>query len=388
MTTAREEGDPFADAMREAVGASVDAWRLITAVADAVRRHRQRRQKDEEEVLPPAEEAVNKVAPVVQKVLPPDISAALMSGADWPQTAQRIAALRRAGVDLDDFLPRVAEIAVTVRDSLAENAARVSREGTPEWERLLRETMPAGPVREAILSSPTWPDIAATMARLDERGVDVRRVLATAHDEGVGVDRAVARVLGADAAPVAGRYVMLSYGPLTTGLDVPRDLDLSDRARALRQLAVSPAENERYCRWVREVLPGREQEAGLLLSARRWPLVAARMAKMESEGVPVRERLTRLTNDAWWQHSWQQGPRSQLGARLVAAVDDALRRAPEAGGAGPGSRVDAAAARSRSTSMDPTERQTATTGPTSVEPAVAARRTAGPNSKPTRGRTQ
>ncbi|WP_217246901.1 hypothetical protein [Streptomyces sp. AC602_WCS936] len=386
MTTAREEGDPFADAMREAVGASVDAWRLITAVADAVRRHRQRRQKDEEEVLPPAEEAVNRVAPIVQKVLPPDISAALMSGADWPQTAQRIAALRRAGVDLDDFLPRVAEIAVTVRDSLAENAARVSREGTGEWERLLRETLPAGPVREAILSSPTWPDIAATMARLDERGVDVRRVLATAHDEGVVVDRAVARVLGADAAPVASRYVMLSYGPLTTGLDVPRDLDLSDRARALRQLAVSPAENERYCRWVREALPGREQEAGLLLSARRWPLVAARMAKMESEGVPVRERLTRLTNDASWQ--LQQGPRPQLGARLVAAVDDALRRAPEAGGAGPGSRVDAAAARSRSTSMDPTERQTAVTGPASVEPAVAAHRTAGENSKPTRDSTR
>lgn len=386
MTTAREEGDPFADAMREAVGASVDAWQLITAVADAVRRHRQRRQKDEEEVLPPAEEAVNRVAPVVQKVLPPDISAALMSGADWPQTAQRIAALRRAGVDLGDFLPRVAEIAVTVRDSLADNAARVLREGTGEWERLLRETLPAGPVREAILSSPTWPDIAATMARLDERGVDVRRVLATAHDEGVGVDRAVARFLGADAAPVASRYVMLSYGPLTTGLDLPRDLDLSDRAQALRQLAVSPAENERYCRWVREALPGREQEAGLLLSARRWPLVAARMAKMESEGVPVRERLTRLTNDASWR--LQQGPRSQLGARLVAAVDDALRRAPEACGAGPGSRVDAAAARSRSTSMDPTERQTAATGPASVEPAVAAHRTVGPNSKPTRGRTQ
>ncbi|OKI74975.1 hypothetical protein AMK11_34620 [Streptomyces sp. CB02414] len=211
------------------------------------------------------------------------------------------------------------------------------------------------------------------MARLDERGVDVRRVLATAHDEGVGVDRAVARVLGADAAPapVASRYVMLSSGPLTTGLDVPRDLDLSDRARALLPV-------------VREVLPGREQEAGLLLSARRWPLVAARMARMEREGVPVRERLTRLTNDA----SWQQGPRSRLGARLVAAVDDALRRAPEACGAGPGSRVDAAAARSRSTSMDPTERQTAATGPASVEPAVATRPTAGTNSKPVRNRTR
>ncbi|MFD5299588.1 hypothetical protein ACFWJU_30850 [Streptomyces mutabilis] len=377
MTTPGQEGDPFADAMREAVGTSVEAWRLMMAVADAVRRYQQRK-KDREADLPPAEEAVNEVASTVRTLVPPDISAALMGGADWPRMAQQMAALRRAGVDLDGILPRMAEVAVTVRDSVAENAARVSREGTGEWERLLRETLPAGPVREAILSSPTWPDIAATMARLDERGVDVRGILASAHNEGVGVDRAVARVLGANAAPAASRDAMLSYGPLTTSLDAPKDLDLSDRARALRQLAISPAENERYGRWVQEAMPGREQEAGLLLAARQWPLVAARMAKMESEGKPVREHLTRLMKDT----SWEQGASSQLGVRLVVAANEALRRVPWEG-AGSGSRVNAAAARSRSTSMDPTERRAVAKGAAPAEALVAPHR---PESAPASNR--
>ncbi|MET9994247.1 hypothetical protein ABZ061_32400 [Streptomyces mutabilis] len=377
MTTPGQEGDPFADAMREAVGTSVEAWRLMMAVADAVRRYQQRK-KDREADLPPAEEAVNEVASTVRNLVPPDISAALMGGADWPRMAQQMAALRRAGVDLDDVLPRMAEVAVTVRDSVAENAARVSREGTGEWECLLRETLPAGPVREAILSSPTWPDIAATMARLDERGVDVRGILASAHNEGVGVDRAVARVLGANAAPAASRDAMLSYGPLTTSLDAPKDLDLSDRARALRQLAISPAENERYGRWVQEAMPGREQEVGLLLAARQWPLVAARMAKMESEGKPVREHLTRLMKDT----SWERGASSQLGVRLVVAANDALRRVPWEG-AGSGSRVNAVAARSRSTSMDPTERRAVAKGAAPAEALVAPHR---PESAPASNR--
>ncbi|MFB7090792.1 hypothetical protein [Streptomyces sp. NPDC056296] len=368
MMTSGQEGDPFADAMREAVGTSVEAWRLMMAVADAVRRHQQR-QKGKDEELPPAEDAVNEFAPVIRSLLPSDISAALMGGSDWPMMAQQMAALRRAGVDLDDFLPRLAEVAVTVRDSLAGNAARVSREGTGEWERMLRETLPAGPVREAILSSPTWPDIAATMARLDERGVDVRQILASAYNEGVGVDQAVARVLGADEAPVASRDAMLSYGPLTTGLDLPRDLDLSDRVRALRQLAVSPWENQRYTRWMLEAMSGREREAGLLLAARQWPLLAARMAQMEGEGKPVREHLARLLKDT----SWEQGPGPQLGSRLVQATNDALRRPlGEAGTAR--AKVNPTAARSQSVSLNPIKRQATAKSTVSAESGVAPHR--------------
>ncbi|MET8859630.1 hypothetical protein [Streptomyces sp. NPDC004579] len=374
-------GEPFGDAMGEAVQTSVMAWRLVMAVADAVRRQQQRRRLGREEDLPPADQAVSEVAASVENLVSADISTALMAGADWPQMAQQLVALRQAGVDLGQFLPQIGGIAVTVRDAVASNSARVAREGTGEWERLLRETLPAGPVREAIVSSPAWPDMAATMARLDERGVDVRQILAAAHNEGVGVDQAVARVLAMDATPKVSQDAVQSYGPLTTGLDLPKDLDLSDRKRALEQLAISPSENERYSRWVREAMPGREREAALILSARQWPLIAARMATMEGERQPVREHLTRLLRDPAVQ--WGEGP--QLGSRLVQAVSDALQQ-PLGDTSVARSRVNTTAARARSTTQDPTRPAAKASAPPQTNGAAVQGRQAGP--APSRGRAR
>ncbi|MFI6006434.1 hypothetical protein ACIA98_39760 [Streptomyces sp. NPDC051366] len=66
--------------------------------------------------------------------------------------------------------------------------------------------MPEGLVRDAILASPAWPDMATKMAFLDRQGVDVAGFLNTAHGQGVGVDRAVAALLAQQgaAAPAAG----------------------------------------------------------------------------------------------------------------------------------------------------------------------------------------
>ncbi|WP_331732932.1 hypothetical protein OG592_42730 (plasmid) [Streptomyces avidinii] len=41
------------------------------------------------------------------------------------------------------------------------NAARTKAEGTDRWADLLKSTMSEGLVRDAILASPAWPDIAA-----------------------------------------------------------------------------------------------------------------------------------------------------------------------------------------------------------------------------------
>jgi hypothetical protein len=374
MTTPTPEeqaGGAFAEAAAEAVQTSVMTVRLVLAIADAVRRWQQK-QAGEEEELPDAEKSAAEASGEVKKLLPPDIGAALLDGADWPQLAQQLMALKSAGVDLETMLPRVGEIAVTVRDQVAANAERVAREGTEEWAKALRETMPAGPVREAILSAEAWPEMAATMARLDERGVDVRAILAAANEEGIGVDRAVANVLAAAEVPTTSRDAKLSYGPLTTGLDIPKDLDLGDRARALRQLAISPSENQRFARMMGEALPDRE--VGLLVAARQWPLVAARMADMESRGEPVAEHLAGLSKDT----SWQEGPGSQLGRRLVQAANDALRK-PVGAPAGPGSRVSTAAARSTSPSVGPTK--AAAKGAAPAVPGVAAHREAGPVAK-------
>ncbi|GGO98315.1 hypothetical protein [Wenjunlia tyrosinilytica] len=377
-TPAPEEqvGEAFAAAAAEAVQTSVVAFRLVMAIADAVRRHQQRQKGGAEEELPTTEESVAEASGKVQKLLPSDIGAVLLDGADWPQLAQQLVALRRAGVDLEAMLPRVGEIAVTVRDAVTANAERVAREGTDTWAGMLRETMPAGPVREALLSSPAWPDMAATMAKLDERGVDVRAILAFAHEEGVGVDQAVAKVLAAAEVPTTSRDAMLSYGPLTTGLDIPRDLDLSDRERALRQLAISQSENQRYTRMVREALPGREREADMLVAAKQWPLIAARMERMERDGKPVAEHLAGLSKDT----AWEAGPKTQMGGRLVQAANDALRKPVGGPATESGVKVNTAAARSQSPSVDPTK-TSASKGAAPAQPAVAAHREAGPTAK-------
>ncbi|WNI20418.1 hypothetical protein [Streptomyces sp. ITFR-16] len=344
------------------------------AIADAARRHQQRRLKGVEEDLPSAEESREGAIEAIKRLLPSDISEALMTEADWPELAQQLMALRRAGVDLDQILPRVGEIVVGVRDQVA---AKASEATTDEWVRTVRETLPAGPLREAILTSPAWPEMAATMARLEERGVDVREVLAAAHNEVLAVEEAVAMGLGAVAEPAMSRDAQLSYGPLTTGLDLPRDYDLSDRERALhRQFAVASQENERYIRWVREAMPGHEREADLLVASRQWPLVAGRMAQMESDGKPVRDHLARLGKDA----SWQEGAPAQLGRRLVMAAGEALTRPV---GDAPGEsrvKVNTEAAKATSPSVGPTK-GAAPKGAAPTDPAVAPHRETGPVAK-------
>ncbi|MDT3728782.1 hypothetical protein ROS62_29485 [Streptomyces sp. DSM 41972] len=379
MTTPAPEeraGEAFTESAAEAVQTAVMAYRLVMAIADAARRHQQRRQRDKEDDLPTAEEAVNEISADVERLLPSDICGALMGEADWPQLAQQLLALRTAGVDLDQVLPRVGEIVANVRDQVA---AKAKEESADQWVRVVRETLPAGPVREAILTSPAWPEMAATMTRLEERGVNVREVLAAAHNEVLSVDQTVAKGLGAAAEPGMSRDAQLSYGPLTTGLDLPRDLDLSDRERALTQLAISPQENQRYTRWVREAMPGFEREADLLVASRQWPLLACRMAQMEADGEPVREHLTRLAKDT----SWQAGPDAQLGMRLVQAASDALRRPV---GEAPGESrvtVNTAAARATSPSVGPPK---AAKAAASAEAGTAPHRQAAP--VPKSGRTR
>ncbi|MFI9155669.1 hypothetical protein [Streptomyces sp. NPDC053367] len=376
-----QAGEAFAQAAAEAVQTSVMAIRLVLAIADAVRRQQQKRAGKEGD-LPDAEKSTAQASAEVKRLLPEDIGTAMLESADWPGLAQQLMALRSAGVDLEAMLPRVGEIAVTVRDQVAANAQQVAREGTEEWARALRETLPAGPVREAILSSPKWPEIAATMAKLDKHGVDVRAILASAHEEGVGVDQAVAKVLGAAQVPTTSRDAKLSYGPLTIGLDIPRDLDLGDREQALRQLAILPSENQKFASMVRDALPGREREAGLLMSARHWPLIAYRMADMESKGQPVAAHLARLSQDT----DWLLGPPSQMGMRLIQAANAALREPLGApAGSGESTReVNSTAARSTSPSVAPAKAAARSAAP--VIPGVAAHRQAGPAAQ--RGRTR
>ncbi|MFF8279938.1 hypothetical protein ACF05T_28195 [Streptomyces lateritius] len=375
MTTPESQGEPFAEAAGEAVQTAVMSVRLVMAIADAVRRHQQKQRKGAVGGLPPADKASVDAKEELKDLLPADFSAALLTGADWPQLAQQLMALKNAGVDLEQLLPRVGEIGVTVRDAVAANEAGVAREGTGQWEKMLRETLPAGPVREAILSSPTWPDIAATMAQLKERGVDVQQILASAHDEGLGVDQAIAKVLGAREVPTTSLDAMLSYGPMTKDLDIPTYIDLADRELAFLQLSIGAQENERFVRMVKAAMPGREREVDLMVAHKQWPLLVARMAEMERQEKLVEKHLAGLMKDT----SWERG-KGTVGSRLVQATSNVLRHAP--GEAPPLDRpkVSAAAARSQSSTLGPTKAQ-ASKGAAPAQAGVAAHRETGPVAK-------
>ncbi len=52
-------------------------------------------------------------------------------------------------------------MAAGVHQAVAAHTARIKAEGTGRWAGLLKTTMPEGLVRDAILASPGWPDVAA-----------------------------------------------------------------------------------------------------------------------------------------------------------------------------------------------------------------------------------
>ncbi|MFF7300593.1 hypothetical protein [Streptomyces sp. NPDC008265] len=353
-----------------------------------------------------------------------DILAVLMQGTDWPQLARQLVGLQQAGVDLGTLLPQMGRMTAGVHQAVVANAARTKAEGTDRWADLLKATMPEGVVRDAILASPAWPDIAADMGRLDARGIDVARILIDAHKAGAGVDQAVAAVITAAAnkapapaptapptsapapaaahvpapaaaptpapapapaapgreavdpwAPPASTDAKRSWGPLTEGLTVPRDMDLGDRAKALEQLGVKPLAHATIVGLVKDVLP--ETQVGLLVGSRPWSLLAARMNQIREQGGPalLGAHLARLKDDT----SFKDASGSAAVGRLVDAALHSLTTPPEVLAA-PASpvriRVSAAAARSRSVTT-PAGAAPGQTAP--AEPAVPAhRRQAGP----------
>ncbi|WP_327267244.1 hypothetical protein OG233_30625 [Streptomyces sp. NBC_01218] len=410
-------GEPVADALAEAAQTAAVSVRLLLTIADAVRRaarHRTGRPDDElgEEA---AKLAPGWAADQLRTTVSDDVLTALTTGADWPLMARHLATLQHAGVDLTVLLPQLGTVAHSVHRAVTANTARIHAEGTDRWADLLRATVPEGVVRDAILSSPAWPDMAAAIGRLDAQGIDVTRVLNAAHAQGEGIDRTLAALLttpppaapppaaartpaaGAAPGPVpaartapapaaptgvaasgASRDARLMWGPLTEGLTAPHDLDFSDRAKALNQLDVRPAENNRLVTLLHDVL-GPGKETSLLVSARPWPLLALRMKTLVDgpDGEPgLRLRLAGLKDVLG-----RPDPPAQLAERLVAATLHTLT-APPGTPVPERPRVSPAAARARSTTA-----AAPGTGPAPAEPAVPAhRRPTAPARRPSRTR--
>ncbi|WP_241843970.1 hypothetical protein [Streptomyces sp. CB02130] len=406
MTTpAAPPGEPLSEALSEAAQAAAMSVRLILTIADAVRRAAQKHhQGKEKELGPDAEElAEGWSAEQLRTVLPESALHGLMAGADWPLMARHLASLQQAGVDLTTFLPNLGHMASAVEQAVARNTARIQTEGTDRWADLLRRTMPEGLVRDAILSSPAWPDLASKMGSLHDQGVDVARILTDAHAAGRGVDQAIAAATAtaptspqapppppsptaptpppapavrpapvtttapapavrtapavrptpapdskpdpwaARPVPPVSTDAKRAWGPLTEGLKIPRDLDLADRARALDQLGISTGAHRLLVSRVNEALP--ERDAALLVSSRLWPLLAHRMHTMTQAGEPLTAHLARLTPDT---AAWRTGPPADTAKSLLLAAHHALTTPLDAP-LPTGPRVSTSAARSRST---------------------------------------
>ncbi|WP_405191709.1 hypothetical protein OG473_39075 [Streptomyces anulatus] len=168
------------------------------------------------------------------------------------------------------------------------------------------------------------------------------------------------------AAPAVSTDAKNLWGPLTEGLNIPRDLDLGDRARALHQLGVTPGANRTLMSRVDETLP--ERDATLLVSSRQWPVLAHRMHRMAQEGVPFAAHLARIAPDT---APWRTGPPSDITTRLLLAAHHALTT-PLDQPLRTGPRVSTTAARSRSTTTAPDT--TPPKQPAPTEPAAPAHR--------------
>ncbi|CAM5561504.1 hypothetical protein GCM10010343_75830 [Streptomyces avidinii] len=169
--------EPFAEALGEAAQTAAMAYRLVMTISDAVRRATQNRLTGTEEELGEDAEAMAPgwSADQLRGHLGDDILAVLMQDTDWPKVARQLVGLQQTGVDLGTFLPQMGRMTAGVHQAVTANTARIKAEGTDRWADLLKATMPQGLVRDAILASPAWPDIAAATGRIDGAGIDPPR---------------------------------------------------------------------------------------------------------------------------------------------------------------------------------------------------------------------
>ncbi|MFI5982490.1 hypothetical protein ACIBEA_16635 [Streptomyces sp. NPDC051555] len=194
--------EPLAEALGEAAHTAAMAYRLMMTIADAVRRATRKRLMGKEGGARRGRghDGPGWSADQLRGVLGDDILAALMRGADWPQLARQLVGLQQSGVDLGTLLPQMGRMTAGVHQAVAANLARANAAGTDWWANLLEATLPEGLVRDAILASPAWPDIAAAMGHLDAR------VVGRVRGRGLGGGRLVGglvRVSGDRARPVA-----------------------------------------------------------------------------------------------------------------------------------------------------------------------------------------
>jgi hypothetical protein len=324
---------PFEAAAGQAVQAAAMSIRFMITVsrvladrsaADAARLDGERAGQVERlrQLADPGGDAAERYARIVrEQVTNPDIRDALLNSEQWPQIAADLAVLDRAGVDVRELLADASRTADRIAASLTPRP-----QSTQEfYAQMVRDNVPDARVRDPLLNSEQWPQIAEQMRQLHAAGVDMPQLLDAASRTGVALHTTLqqawertanrAATLSAENSPERTSRATVT-NPRGRGRE---DSALRTRASSLRELGLSNQESQLYVRMVRDTIHN-EHHAGMLVVSRQWPQIAAKMRDLEARGIDPATRLARLPQEI--------ARRAATGQRvdIAAAAADALSK--------------------------------------------------------------
>ncbi|MEV6672858.1 hypothetical protein [Streptomyces sp. NPDC051162] len=350
------ETPPFEVAAAQAMSAAAESIKFLVTVAMAIKdRHDAAAENRDgfravqvaqlQQLNGPAEVGTHYASLVAEHVTNPGIRDALLASPQWPQIAADLHQLEQAGVNVRDLLSDASRTADRVAASLMPPQPVTTAE---RYAAVVREHVPNEQVREALLGSAQWPQIAEHMQQMEAAGINVPEVLAQANQSGAALTTALqtayaqtaqrAAALSAENSP-APQPQRPGTAPVAAAARAERLADmpaprggrresggLANRAADLKALGISKVENQRLVRMIRDTVQN-EHHAGLIVVSSQWPQIAAQMRDLEQRGIHPGNRLVRLSKEVT-RRAVAGGERVNIAA---AAVDVLSRPAAGAG---------------------------------------------------------
>lgn len=322
--------NPVEEAGRQAMQSAAMSVRLLVSIAMAVSERSARENPDRAAQvqrlrqldLPPEKATERYVSMVREEFNNPALRDALLGSEKWPQITEDLRALESAGIDVRPFLRDANSIAERVAKNLAPQSGP---------EQLVREHL-GDRLADTLTTSERWPQIADEMRQMQSAGVDMPQMLAAAAEPGAKIEASMAAAWKTE----ADRATRLEKETATVRRTAPprgepqqrsdlggraKDRGLTDRKAALKDVNLSPQENQKYVRLAGDAIEDRHH-ASVLVASRHWPQVAASMRDLEQRNIDPAPRLARLPEMLTQQVATGRRP------NVANAAEDALRQPP------------------------------------------------------------